>query len=392
MRIARKAALAALLFSLFALGGSASALSAVRKPDALRRALDAEVARAMARTGARGLAMAVIEDGKPLLVRSWGVRNAAGDPLKTDTIMYGASLTKAVFAYTMMQLVDEGRLDLDRPIAAYLQRPLPDYGNIDGYGNWGDLAGDDRWRKLTPRMLLTHASGFANFAFVEPDHKLRFHFDPGTRYAYSGEGIVLLQFAVEKGLGIELGAEVRKRVFDRFGMRDTSMKWRPDFAGHLADGWTAEGIVVPHDERSRVRAAGSMDTTIADFSRFAAGFVRGDGLSRSARREMVRGQLPITTRTQFPTLLPELPPAERWKGLSAGLGVVAFSGPQGPGFYKGGHDEQTGNTWVCVERHKRCVIILANDVRAEAAFPSLVRAAIGETGAPWAWEYGDHAN
>jgi hypothetical protein len=43
---------------------------------------------------------------------------------------------------------------------------------------------------------------------------------------------------------------------------------------------------------------------------------------------------------------------------------------------------------VCLERGRRCVVILANDVRAEAAFPDLVRAVLGETGAPWQWEYG----
>ena len=78
--------------------------------------------------------------------------------------MYGASLTKAVFAYTVMQLVEEGRIDLDRPIADYLPKPLPEYGNLDAYGNWGDLAGDERWRRITPRILLTHSAGFANFA------------------------------------------------------------------------------------------------------------------------------------------------------------------------------------------------------------------------------------
>jgi hypothetical protein len=47
----------------------------------------------------------------------------------------------------------------------------------------------------------------------------------------------------------------------------------------------------------------------------------------------------------------------------------------------------TGNTWVCVEANKRCVVILANDVRMEAAFPQLVKSILGETGAPWKWEY-----
>jgi CubicO group peptidase (beta-lactamase class C family) len=349
--------------------------------------IDSSARAAMERTGARGLAMAVVEDGKPVFVRAWGHRNAAGDPLGTDSIMYGASLTKAVFAYTVMQLVDEGRLDLDRPVADYLPRPLPEYGNLDAYGNWGDLAGDERWRRLTARHLLTHSSGFRNFSWDEPDQKLRINFEPGARYAYSGEGIILLQFVIEKGLGLDLGAEMKRRVFDRFGMKNTSMMWRPDFARNLADGWMKDGKVEPHDERSRVRAAGSMDTTIADFARFAAAFMRGDGLKRSSRAEMLKPLLPIASVSQFPTMAPDAPPEKRWKGLAAGLGVVAFEGPQGRGFFKGGHNDSTGNSWVCLERGRRCVVLLANDVRAEAAFPELVESVLGDTGLPWRWEY-----
>lgn len=353
--------------------------------------IDRAVRTAMTKTGAQGLAIAVIDRGRPIVIRSYGKRNAAGAPLTRNTIMYGASLTKAVFAFTVMHLVEDGKLDLDRPLATYLAKPLPDYGNLDAYGNWGDLAGDDRWRKITARMVLTHSTGFANFSFLEPDGKLRFHFDPGTRYGYSGEGMMMLQFVIEQGLGINLGAEMERRVFDPFGMTNTSLKWRPDFARNLANGWTADGSVEPHDERSRVRAAGSMDTTIADMAKFVTGFMRREGIMSARKPEMLRPQLPITTRQQFPTLLPELPVEQRMKGLSAGLGVITFDGPQGPGFFKGGHNDSTANTWVCVKKTGRCVVILSNDVRTEAEFPALVRAALGETGAPWPWEYGPGA-
>jgi len=355
-------------------------------PDAA--AVDAEMARMMAITHAQGLALAVIDQGKVVQVHAAGKRNAAGDPLTTDTVMYGASLTKMAFAYMVMQLVDEGVLDLDRPIGEYLQRPLPDYPAEKQYAPWPDLRDDPRWRRLTARMLLSHRSGFANFAFLEPDGKLRLHFDPGTRYAYSGEGLILLQFVLERGLGLEVGAEMQRRVFNRFGMTRTSMLWRPDFAGNLADGWTQDGTSEPHDERSRVRAAGSMDTTITDIARFAAGYMRGEGLSAKGRAELVHAQWPITTASQFPTLQAELAPAQRRRDLAAGLGVVVFQGPQGRGFYKGGHDDAVGNTLVCVARRQRCVVVLGNDVRAEAAFPALVRFVLGETGAPWSWEYG----
>ncbi len=56
---------------------------------------------------------------------------------------------------------------------------------------------------------------------------------------------------------------------------------------------------------------------------------------------------------------------------------------------KGGHNDSTGNTLVCIERRQRCVVMLANDVRAEPAFPKLVEFILGKTGAPWRWEYGE---
>ncbi|SOB78531.1 CubicO group peptidase, beta-lactamase class C family [Sphingomonas guangdongensis] len=370
--------LALLLLSAAAASGCARSLE--------DSAVDRAGSAARAATGASGLAIAVIERGRIEHVWTSGARNARGDTLQAQTVMYGASLTKAVFGYLVAQLADEGRIELDRPIAALLPRQLPAYGNLDAYGNWGDLAGDDRWRALTPRMLLNHASGFANFSFLEPDGRLRFHFAPGSRYAYSGEGIMLLQFVLEQGLGLDVEAELQRRIFVPAGATRTSLKWRADFASDLADGWDAAGKPHPHDERSRVRAAGSMDTTPWDMAHIAAFMIRGEGLSRRARAGWARGTLPITTRQQFPTLLPDAPPADRPLALAA-LGVIAFNGPQGPGWYKGGHDDITANTLVCVERRRRCVLVLANDVRAERAFPAIVRTILGDTGVPYRWEY-----
>jgi hypothetical protein len=177
-----------------------------------------------------------------------------------------------VMAYATLQLVDAGKIALDTPIADYLEQPLPSYSPDpvfpDKYGPYKDLAGDERWRKITPRMVLTHSTGFANFAFLEPDRKLRIHYDPGTRYAYSGEGFILLQFAIEhgrmdKGLGLDVGDLTQKNIFAPLGMTRTSLVWRDSFAGNLADGWNDKGDIEEHDARSKVRAAGSMDTTIA---------------------------------------------------------------------------------------------------------------------------------
>ena len=362
-------------------------------------AIDAEVGKIMTRTHAKGMTVAVIDHGKVGYVHAYGIRNAKGDPLTTDTVMYGASLTKTVFAYTVMQLVDQGKLSLNTPIKDDLDKPLPTYGPDpvfpDKYGPYKDLAADPRWEKITPGMCLTHSTGFGNFWFIEPDKKLHIHFEPGSRYSYSGEGFILLQFVIEhgrkaQGLGLDVG-DLTKANFERLGMTRTSLVWREVFGANLADGWNDEGEPQEHDQRSKVRAAGSMDTTISDLPKFVAGLVRGDGLSAAARAEMTKPRLHITTAHQFPPFLPDLPVGEQRKDLSAGLGVVVFDGPQGKGFYKGGHDGQTVNTVVCIETSQRCVVVLSNDVRSEAGFAGLVKFILGDTGIPYDWEYGDHA-
>ena len=114
---------------------------------------------------------------------------------------------------------------------------------------------------------------------------------------------------------------------------------------------------------------------------------RGWGLKPATRRSYAAPQLPITSRQQFPTLTPEAAPKDRWPGLAAGLGVISFDGPQGRGFMKGGHNDSTANMMVCIEARRRCVVILSNDVRAEPAFPWLIRSILGNTGFPHQWEY-----
>lgn len=81
----------------------------------------------MTATGSKGMAVAIVDEGRVVYVKSYGVRNASGQPLETNTVMYGASITKAAFAFMVMQLVDEGRIGLDDSIEKYLAKPLPAY-------------------------------------------------------------------------------------------------------------------------------------------------------------------------------------------------------------------------------------------------------------------------
>ena len=344
-----------------------------RRPDGRAlsaQRIDAEVQSLMSRAAAPGLALALIEDGRVVYQRAYGVRDVStGVPLATDTIMYGASLTKGAFAYMCMQLVDEGRLDLDRPIADYLPKPLPEYEN------YADLARDPRWRRFTPRMLLSHTSGMPNFRWLNPDEKLDIKFEPGSRYVYSGEGMNLMQFVLEEGLKLDVGTEMKRRVFDRFGMSRTSMTWRDDFAANMASGHDEDGKPVGHNARRNVRAAGSMDTTLEDFARFLAGLSRGEGLSRRARRELLGEQIMIVSARQFPSDDPTnaVGDANSRIRLAYGLGWGRWRTPYGTAWFKEGNGSGATNYAICLERGRRCMLVLSNSARGLRLFCTLTR-------------------
>lgn len=368
-------------FGAFALAACATTPAAPQLPSSA--AIDAEVQRLMAQQQVVGMAVAVIDRGEVVHVNAYGYANREEQrALQTDTVMYGASLTKTAVAYLVLQLVDEGRIDLDRPLAEYLPKPLPEYEEFAA------LAGDDRWRLLTARHVLNHTTGFHNFRWLEDDRTLRFHFAPGERYAYSGEGFYVLQLVLEEGLGIDVGAEMQRRIFEPFGMTRTSMQWRADFRPNLADGYAMDGSFEPHDERSRVSAPGSMDTTIEDQARMWAAFVNGEGLSAASRAELVRPQLPIRSAHQFPPLWLDTDPRGPEINLAAGLGLVTFNDTEaGLMFFKGGHNDWTGNMAICQDARRRCVVFLGNSVRAELIYPELARFILGDTAFPWWWEY-----
>jgi CubicO group peptidase (beta-lactamase class C family) len=350
------------------------------------KALDARVASLMKAANVPGLAVAIIEDGKVVSLKAYGQRDVEkGLPLTTDTVMYAASLTKAAFAYATMSLVQEGKLALDSSIANDLPKPLPDYPK------YADLAGDERWRKLTPSILLSHRTGFPNFRFwqpgkdYDPNGKLSFYFDPGTRYGYSGEGINLMQFVLENGKSIDVDTLMKTRLFDRYGMTRTSMTWRDDFADNLAIGYDENGKPLGHKRRESVRAAGSMDTTVHDYAELLAAMVRGDGLDAATYQTWLRPVIRIHSVQQFPTIgLPDTTENDAI-GLGYAMGVGRYRSAHGEAFFKEGHDDGTNNLAVCLMGPKRCVLLMSNSSNAEGIFPYLLEATLGDTCFPWYW-------
>jgi CubicO group peptidase (beta-lactamase class C family) len=328
-----------------------------------------------------GLAIGIINGGRIVYVRAYGMRDvAAAAPLQSDTIMYAASLTKAAFAYMVMELVAEGRIELDRPVYEYLSKPLP------SYPKYADLANDPRYKLITARMLLAHTSGLPNWRFINPDGKLDIKFAPGTRYSYSGEGINLLQFVLEEGLGLNVATLMRERIFTPFDMQHSSLTWQPQFASNVALGYDEKGAPLGHKHRSDARAAGSMDTTIADYTSFIAATLRGDGLTTAARAEMLRPQIAIDSVHQFPTPSSQTTDANRGIALSYGLGWGLFRSPDGPAYFKEGHDDGTENYAVAFPQTGTALVIMTNSSNGESTFKYLLADIIGDTYTPWFWQ------
>src|SRR5215813_7080925 len=343
--------------------------------------IDTTVTRLMRAAEVTGVAIAILNDGKTTYLKSYGVRDKEKSlPLSEDSVMTAASFTKVAFAYLVMQLVDEKILDLDKPVYQYLPKPLPEYPA------YKDLANDPRVKRITARILLSHTSGFPNWRAFEDDRKLKIHFEPGSRYAYSGEGIILLQKVVEAITRQSLKELMQTRVFKPLGMTRTSMVWEDRFDSDYANGYDEYGRSLGSQRRKTADAAGSMLTTPRDFSRFMLGVTQGEGLRQETRELMLSPQIQISSKHQFPTLAPEMTDANKPIRLSYGLGWGLYWTPYGKAFFKEGHDEGWRNYTVYFDKPKTGIVIMTNSSNGEGIFKDLLETLIRNTFTPIEWE------
>jgi CubicO group peptidase (beta-lactamase class C family) len=227
-----------------------------------------------------GLAYAVIRGGKIVDVKTFGVRDATSmNPVDEHTVFEVASLSKPVFAYAVLQLVDSGVLSLDDPLSKY----VPDY-----------VKGDPRAALVTVGDVLSQTSGLQNWR--SKTSPLKTYFAPGSRFSYSGEGFIWLQRVVVAITGETLNDLMARLVFDPLEMKRSSYIWRSDFEADYA---------MPHDAQltpgnkkrpAKPRVASTLHTTAADYARFLQAVLSGARLRPATAAAWLKPQIRLYQR------------------------------------------------------------------------------------------------
>jgi CubicO group peptidase (beta-lactamase class C family) len=271
-----------------------------------------------------------------------------------------------VFAYAVMKLVDAGKLDLDRPLTAYLP------------GTY-DVGADPRLGLITARHALSHTTGLPNWR----TGALTIQLPPGTQFSYSGEGIVYLAKVVEHITGEPFEAFMQRTVFGPLGMTSSSYDPPSDAAGAATphDMW-GEPIEQPRPlSRDRNPAAG-LRTTAGDYARFVIAVLRGTGLSPAARARMLTPQIHVIDGGPGSIGRPDPRPL---RDLTWGLGWGLAATAGGTAFWHWGDNDSAKAYVVALEEARSAVVVFANSANGLSIMPEIVAKAVGvpEPGQDW---------
>jgi beta-N-acetylhexosaminidase len=327
------------------------------RPDGMAE-VDRVLEAAVAAHAFPGAVVAVGKDGVLAHLKAFGRQSYDADavPVTTDTMYDLASLTKVIVTTTMaMILVDEGKLDITKPVSAF----LPEFR-----GGAKD--------KVTVWHLLTHSSGIdwwaplykelkGKEAYLKRIEAMDLVYEPGTKSVYSDLGVILLGEILERVAGQDLDSFARARIFEPLGMKDTTYRPGPALLPRIAptenDPWRGhvlKGEV--HDENAAalggVAPHAGLFATAGDLARFAQMLLDGGVLEH--KRIVSRETLDRFTR---PAGVPGSSRALGWDTVSENSSAGSLFGPR-----SFGHTGFTGTSmWMDPDRHL-FVVLLTNRV------------------------------
>ncbi|MGK2860810.1 MAG: serine hydrolase domain-containing protein [Chitinophagaceae bacterium] len=346
--------------------------------------LDQNIERLMKAAHVQGMAITI----RPVYKKTFGYKRLdTKELLQTNTNIYGASLSKAVFAVLVMKLVEEKVLDLDKPLESYLPRPVYEYTPATRWhDDYSNLRSDTLYKKITARMCLSHTSGFPNWRWIEEDQKLRVKFEPGSRYAYSGEGLVYLQVVLEKMLGKPLETLMQEKIFTPLGMHRSAYSWKPQFEDNYALGHNTDGKLYDKDKDNEPRSASTLETTLDDYTLFTEAVLNHKILKRASSKAMFSPQIKIRSLQQFGPMRLKDSTLNDGISLSAGLGWLLLKSPYGLGAFKEGHGDGFQHYSILFPESGTGIIIMTNSDNGESIFKELLDYSIGDKFTPWRWE------
>jgi CubicO group peptidase (beta-lactamase class C family) len=341
---------------------------ALKKPDnATIARLERSLPDLMSKGTVPGLSIALIRDGTTYWAHSFGVRDAkTAQPVSEETIFEAASLSKPVFAYGVLQLVDQGKLDLDTPLTRYLSPPY--------------IEGDDRLDKITARYVLSHRTGFPNWR--GSGNRLTIRFTPGERFSYSGEGFVYLQKVVEKVTGRALNDYMAEAVFVPLRMKSSSYVWRDDYDARTATGHDLDGQVREKFRPKEANAAASLHTTARDYALFVDAVLKGTGLKPNTVREMERPQIAVDPEC---TNCTERAPKELSRNLFWGLGWGIQETAQGESLWHWGDNGAFKSFVVFYPKRKIGLVLFTNGENGLSIAQAVAAEAVGGDQPAFAW-------
>lgn len=346
----------------------AAPLRAKEKKERIIARLESAIPRLQEEGLVPGLSIALLQKGELAWHRGFGVKNAeTKEPVAVNTVFEAASLSKPVFAYAVLKLVDAGRLDLDKPLNQYLP------GNYD--------AGDDvRLGQITARHVLSHTPGFPNWR--RRGGPLTIHFTPGERFSYSGEGFVYLAKVVERITGEKFNDFMKRTVFDPLGMVDSSYVWREGYVAQAAFNHSSLGVQTGQNRSTEPNAAASLRTSAQDYGRFLAALMKGTGLKPATRRLMFTPQIQVSeSGTNNTARAPEkLSPSLSW-GLGWGLQATG----DGMAFWHWGDNGNTKAYIVAYEKQQFGMVVFTNSANGLSIVPEIVNEALGGEQPALAW-------
>jgi len=341
-----------------------------------------------------GLTVSIFNQDTLAYQKAFGYANYdQKDSLQVDQVFYGASLSKSVFGYLVAHLVNDGTIDLDRPLQSYLDTLIPELHFEKEWRGFKNLKDDKRYEQITARMCLSHTTGFPNWRWIsrigefDREGEIKIYSDPGTRYSYSGEGIRLLQIVIEKNMGRGLEELAREIVFEPLKMNMTSYVWQERFEGKYCLGHTTDQKTIPKDTEDEAGAAGSMETTPEDYSKFLEHILTLESQNSPITQLMFSPNIEITSKMQFGPKSLENTTENEIIGLNYGMawGLLTKT-PYGKAVFKEGHSEGFQHYSILFPEHDLGVLLISNSDNPESIFKEVLEVTIGDVYTPWEWE------